>query len=323
MRKMQVLGTGHYVPDRIVENSYFRDELKLDTSDEWIRGRVGVVQRRFVAAEQATSDLATEAALRALKNARLEAKDINLIIVSTVSPDMFVPSTACIVQRNLGAKNAAAFDLNGSCSGFVYALETASLFLQNPEMSKILVIGADASTRLIDFKDRSTCVFFGDGAGAIIIGRTEESRGILASSLHTYGAPELVNVPAGGSRQRFSEEGAYFLRMDGRAVWNFAVEELPRMVQEVMAKAKMNVNEIDLLIPHQANSNIIDDSLTKLGLPVQRAFMNIHKYGNTMSASIPLAFNEAMEQGLCRPGKIVFLAGFGAGLTSGGILLRM
>ena len=169
----------------------------------------------------------------------------------------------------------------------------------------------------------STCVFFGDGAGAVVIGRTEESKGILASSLHTYGAPELVNVPAGGSRQRFSEEGAYFLKMDGRAVWNFAVEELPRIVQEVMAKAKMNITEIDLLIPHQANSNIIDDSLATLGLPAQRTFMNIHKYGNTMSASIPLAFSEAMEQGLCRPGKIVLLAGFGAGLTSGGILLRM
>ena len=154
MRKMKILGTGHYIPDRIVENSYFKEELKLDTSDEWIRARVGVVQRRFVSAKQATSDLATEAAVSALKNARLEPKDINLIIVATVSPDMFVPSTACIVQRNLGAKNAAAFDLNGSCSGFVYALETASLFLQNAEMNNVLVIGADASTRLIDFDDR-------------------------------------------------------------------------------------------------------------------------------------------------------------------------
>jgi 3-oxoacyl-[acyl-carrier-protein] synthase-3 len=304
------LGTGKSVPERVIDNTHFSQELGLDTTPEWIENRIGIVARHW-AVDESSTDLAVGAATAALEQAHLEPNDIDLVVVATSTPDFTMPATACLVQGRLGAERALALDIVNACAGFVYAFDAATRYLQSGDIRHALVVGVDRGSRLVDPRERSTSVFFGDGAGATVIGRSGAGR-VLASKLHSQGTSEPLSVPVGGT-----------MTMDGKAIWNFATEVLPSTVRELCALAGVSVDEIKLLVPHQANRNILASAAATLGLPLDRVAVNIDRYGNTLAASIPIALDEALAAGRAKPGDIVALAGFGAGLAWGGLLLQL
>jgi 3-oxoacyl-[acyl-carrier-protein] synthase-3 len=299
----------------------------VDTSDEWIRTRTGIAQRHILADDETTSSLATHAARQALAQADLPADQLDLIIVATCTPDYLLPSTACLVQEALGAKNAAAFDLGAVCSGFMYALVTASQFVQTGNYRNVLVVGAESLSRFLNFKDRTTCVLFGDGAGAVVLQANEAPAGVLSFVLNAQGSgADLIKIPAGGSaapgmRGSLAEE-EYYIHMSGGVVYQFAVRTMGEDSANAGRKAGLALDDIDLIIPHQANIRIIEAVSRRLDFPMDKFFVNIDRMGNTSAASIPMALCEAVAAGRIRPGANVVFVGFGSGLTSGATVVR-
>ena len=320
-----ILATGSYLPERVVTNHDL--EKTMETSDEWIVSRTGIKARRVAAENEATSDLAFEAAKRALEAAGVAAAELDLIIVATVSPDMAFPSTACLVQAKLGAHKAAAFDISVACSGFVYGLSIAEQFITNGVYKKALVIGAETLSRFISWEDRKTGMLFGDGAGAAVLGETETDGGILAIDIGADGnGAALLSVPAGGSRQPASEltveERLHLIQMDGSEVFKFAVRVMGESAVRALTKASLSSADIALLVPHQANIRIINSAVKRLGLPSEKVMINVDCYGNTSAASIPIALDEAVKGGRVQKGDIVVLCGFGAGLSWGSAVVK-
>lgn len=313
-----ILGIGSFVPEKVMTNKDL--EKIVDTNDEWIVDRTGIRERRIADADTATSDLATKAAERALAHAGVQASELDLIIVATATPDMFFPSVACLVQANLKATKAAAFDLAAGCSGFVYGMVTGSQFIKAGLYKKVLVIGAETLSRILDWSDRNTCVLFGDGAGAVVLGETQPGCGILGVHLGADGAGgDLLKLPAGGSRIPASSESVsqrlHFVHMDGNEVFKFAIKVMGEAAIAALEDAGLKPSEVDCLIPHQANIRIIQSAAKRLKLPMDKVFVNVDKYGNTSAASIPLALEEAVHSGRVKNNDTVVLVGFGAGLT--------
>lgn len=305
-----LLGTGSSLPPQIIPNSYFVDSLGLDTTAAWIESRTGILRRRFAAPQVTASALATDAAHNALEQAGTAAEELDLIIVATSTPDYTMPSTACLVQRELGATNAMAFDLSNACAGFVFALDAAIRYLQT-DFTNALVIGVDLGSRLVDPQERTTSVFFGDGAGAVVL--SSNGPGIVrASCLHSRGDHQSLNVPVGGE-----------MTMDGRAIWDFAVDVLPATFRELCANGGITTDDVALLVPHQANLRILRTAAHALDFPMDRVAVNLHEYGNTLAASVPIALDESLRSGQAGPGDHVMLISFGAGLAWGGSLLTL
>ncbi|WP_283214762.1 beta-ketoacyl-ACP synthase III [Paenibacillus sp. HWE-109] len=315
-----VLGTGKYVPERILTNQEL--ETMVETNDEWIVSRTGIRERRIAAEGQATSDLCYEASLIAMASAGITADQLDLIIVATITPDMSFPSTACVLQEKLGAKKAAAFDLSAACSGFVYGLANASNFIATGTYKYALVIGADCLSRITDYTDRNTCILFGDGAGAVVIGEVPEERGFKSFELGADGTGgPLLKIEGGGSRnpatQSSIDQRLHYIYMAGAEVFKFAVRIMGNAADEALRKAGWEKADIDLLVPHQANMRIIQASLNRLELTDDKCMINLDKYGNMSAASIPVALAEAAEQGRLNEGDRIVLVGFGGGLTWG------
>ncbi|MDR9854497.1 beta-ketoacyl-ACP synthase III [Paenibacillus sp. VCA1] len=324
LRPVGIIGTGMYVPEKVLTNADL--EKMVDTNDEWIVSRTGIRERHIAADDQATSDLCYEAAVKALESAGMTADQLDLIIVATITPDTFFPSTACILQDKLGAKKAAAFDLSAACSGFVYGLATASNFIGSGMYNNALVIGADCLSRITDYTDRNTCVLFGDGAGAVILGEVPEGRGFQSFDLGAEGAGgTLLKLEAGGSRMPASVETVegkkHYIYMNGREVFKFAVRVMNTATGDVLKKAGKTKEDIDLFVPHQANIRIIQSAMERLELSESKVVINVDKYANTSAASIPLALVEAAEQGRIKEGDCVLMVGFGGGLTWGASVL--
>ncbi|MEQ1891713.1 MAG: beta-ketoacyl-ACP synthase III [Planctomycetota bacterium] len=320
-----IAGTGSYVPERVVPNTYF--EKLVDTSDEWIRQRTGIEERRFAADDQATSDLSVEAGKRALEAAGIKAEELDLIIVGTLTPDYLLPSTACLVQDRLGATKAGAFDVNAACTGFLTALHTGEAFIAAGRAKRVLVIGAEKLTSFVDFTDRTSCIIFGDAAGAAVLmphdecGQGEILRTTLGADGKGY---DFIHMPGGGSRKPPShetiEKREHYIRMRGRDVFRFAVTYMGEMVRQMMEG--YSSDEIGLVVPHQVNKRIIEAALERLDIPPEKVVVNIEKYGNSSAATVPLALDEAVRAGRLEKGKLAVLVAFGAGLTWGGTLVR-
>ena len=313
-----IIGIGTYVPEKIMTNKDL--EKMVETSDEWIVERTGIRERRIASPETATSDLATRAAEKALADAGITAEEIDLIIVATATPDMFFPSVACLVQANLKATHAAAFDLAAGCSGFVYGIVTGSQYIKAGLYKKILVIGAETLSKILDWTDRNTCVLFGDGAGAAVLAEADSGYGILGAQLGADGSGgDLLKLPAGGSRNPASAETVsqrmHFVHMNGNEVFKFAVKVMGEAAIKALENAGLNASDVDCLIPHQANNRIIQSAAKRLKVPMDKVMVNVDKYGNTSAASIPIALEEAVHGGKIKKGDIVVLVGFGAGLT--------
>lgn len=322
----KVVATGGRVPDRIVKNTFF--EYLVEDADSWIFSRTGIRERRFAAEDEATSDLATSAALQALDAGKIDPLDLDCIIVSTSTPDMILPPTACMVQKNIGAANAFAFDMNAVCSGFVYAVETADNFIKSGKYHKVLVIGADCYSKILDMQDKTTCPLFGDGAGALILEASEEPRGILTTHVASDGSRwDLIQVPSSGSRKPITAETIALrentFKMAGRSVYTFATDVIPKLIAGVTEKAGIEPGDLDFIIPHQANSRIIDVITKKTGIPAEKILLNLDRYGNTAAASVGLALDENLRGGVIREGNLVLIMGFGGGLSWGGILFRI
>ena len=320
-----VVGWGNYVPRRILTN----DDLSqmVDTSDEWIRTRTGICERRLAEDGEATASLAIQAARQALEVAGLGPSQLDLIVVATVTSDYLFPATACLVQDALGASRAVAFDLSAGCTGFVYGLSVAAHLLSAGVYGTALVIGAETLSRITNWADRNTCVLFGDGAGAVVLQAGENEGGVLATALGADGSGgDLLHVPAGGSRMPASHrtvaEGLHFVQMKGREIFRFAVRIIPAATRQVLEKAGLSLADLNLLIPHQANQRIIEAAVRALDVPPEEVYSNLERYGNTSAASIPIALSEAAEEGLIQPGSLVVCVGFGAGLTWGAAAIR-
>jgi len=325
LRNAGIIGTGSCLPDKIVTNQDM--EKIVDTTDEWIRTRTGISERRMTDENTATSDLATVAALRALENANISPEEIDLIIVSTVTPDMMFPSTACIVQKNIGAVNAAAFDLEAACAGFLYGLAIADSLVRAGNFNKILVIGAETLTKIVDFTDRNTCVIFGDGAGAAIVSEVPEGYGIMSTYIGADGSGgDLLKLPAGGSRIPASAESLqnrlHYVKMDGKEVFKFAVKIMGDAAEAALEKCGLTKEDVDFFIPHQANIRIIEASVKRLKVSNDKVYKNLDKYGNMSSASVAVAIDEASRKGLLKDGDTIVLVGFGGGLTWGAAVLK-
>ncbi|NTU41699.1 MAG: ketoacyl-ACP synthase III [Nitrospirales bacterium] len=325
MLKARIIGTGSYVPERILTNHDLANIV--DTSDEWITERTGIKERRIAGESQATSDLAYEASKAALKSAGLKAKDIDLIIVATVTGDMPIPSTACLVQNLLDAKRAAAFDINAACSGFVYGLSVAESFIKAGTAKRVLLIGAETLSKFTDWQDRTTCVLFGDGAGAVVLEASQGDHGIISTKIHSDGSIwDLLSVPAGGSRNPSSHETVdkrlHAIRMKGNETFKVAVRTLESLVVETLKENHLEPSQLAALIPHQANQRIIQATAQRLGLSMDKVVMNLDRYGNTSAASIPIALDEAVRIGRVREGDYVLLEAFGGGLTWASSLIR-
>lgn len=313
-----IIGIGSYVPEKVITNADL--EKTIDTSDSWIVERTGIRERRVVAEGQATSDLATIAAERALADAGVNAEELDLIIVATVTPDMVFPSVACLVQNNLKAVNAAAFDLTAVCSGFMYALVTGTTFIQTGMYKKILIIGAEALSTITDWTDRNTAILFGDGAGAAVLAEVPEGFGVLGVHLGAEGAGgDLLKMPAGGSRLPASADTVaqrlHYTRMDGNEVFKFAVKVMGEAVKQALEMANLTSDDITYLVPHQANIRIIQSAAKRVGMPMDKVVVNVDKYGNTSAASIPIALDEAVKTGKIKKGDTIAMVGFGGGLT--------
>jgi 3-oxoacyl-[acyl-carrier-protein] synthase-3 len=326
LRRAKITAVSHYLPERRVTNQDL--QKTVDTSDEWIVTRTGIRERRIVGKGQATSDLGAAAAKRLLEQRGIDASEIDLIIVATVTPDMFFPATACLVQTKIGAQKAWGFDLSGACSGFVYALATGAQFISTGAHKKVLVIGADVMTSIIDFQDRATCVLFGDGAGAVLLEPAEEGeRGIIDFILRCDGSGgHFLYMPAGGSLNPASPETIakkmHYVHQDGRNVFKFAVRGMAEISEEIMVRHGLTAADLKLYIPHQANLRIIQSAVEKMGLHESQVAVNIDRYANTTAGTIPICLSEAFENKQIKSSDLILLASFGAGFTWGSLLLR-
>lgn len=321
--KSHIIGTGICVPDRIFTNNDL--EKLVETSDEWIVSRTGIRERRRANASEASSDLAYIAAKHALKNAGIKPDLVDLILVATATPDMLFPSTACLIQGRLGLKNVPAFDLSAVCTGFIYGLSTADAFIKSDAYKTILLVGVDTLTKFIDYKDRSTCVIFGDGAGAVVIKATKEEKGIIGSRLYADGSKwDYIHLPGGGSRipSYKSKKESYYLKMNGRDTFRVAVRGLEQAIVELIKQCRISISDVDIVIPHQANIRIIETLARKLNYPMENIFVNIAKYGNTSAASIPIALHEAVIAKKIKHNDLILLTAFGSGLTWGASLIK-
>ena len=321
----RITGTGSYAPKKVITNHDL--EKLVDTSDEWITERTGIKERRIAEKGQSTSDLAYEAAHKALKAAKLTAQELDLILVATTTPDMIMPSLGCMVQEKLGAKNAVAFDLYAACSGFIYGLSVANAFIRSETYRNILLIGAESLSRFVDWEDRTTCVLFGDGAGAVVLQRHAGKRGGLSTQLHSDGSlGNLLNIPAGGALHPATHDTVrkrmHFIKMKGNETFKAAVRALESAVQEALEHNKVKPEEIDFLVPHQANLRIIQAMAQRLNMSMEKVVLTLPKYGNTSAASIPMALDEAVRDGRIRENHLLLLEAFGGGLTWASALLR-
>jgi 3-oxoacyl-[acyl-carrier-protein] synthase-3 len=326
VRRAKITAVSHYLPERRVTNKDL--EKFVDTSDEWIFERTGIRERRFAEKGQATSDLGAAAAKRLCEKRGLDPMEIDLIIVATVTPDMFFPSSACLVQTKIGAKKAWAFDLSGACSGFLYALTTAAQFITTGAHKKVLVVGADVMTSIIDFQDRATCVLFGDGAGAVLVEPAEEGeRGIIDFILHSDGhGGQFLYMPGGGSLNPPSletvEKKMHYVHQDGKNVFRYAVRGMAEVSHEMLSKHGLSANDLKLYIPHQANLRIIEAAADRMGLAKSQIAINIDRYANTTAGTIPICLSEAVESKQIKQNDLILMASFGAGFTWGSLLLR-
>ncbi len=325
MIRARIKATGSYVPEKILTNLDL--EKIVDTSDDWITERTGIKERRIADPKQAASDLAYEASKAALKNAGLKAKDIELIVVATVTGDMPLPATACILQGRLDAKRAAAFDINAACSGFIYGLSVARSFIAAGAYKRALVVGTEVLSKFTDWKDRTTCVLFGDGAGAAILEATSEERGILSTRLHSDGSMwDLLHTPGGGSRYPTStvtiRKRLHYIKMKGNETFKIAVRTLEALILETLEDNKLKSSQLSLIIPHQANLRIIQATAKRIGIPMEKVVVNLDRYGNTSAASIPIALDEAVRAGKVRDGDYILLEAFGGGLTWASALMK-
>ena len=323
--KARIIGTGSYLPEKVLTN--FDLEKMVDTNNEWIVARTGIEERHIAAEGQTTSDMATEAARKALAMAGVAVEDIDLIVVGTITGDYPWPATACIVQANLGAQNAYAYDLSAACSGFLYALSAAADYVNARPGSKAVVIGAETLSRIVDWSDRNTCVLFGDGAGAVVLESQEGESGILSSHLHSDGNfLELLYQPGFGSKYPSSEDGIAeklpYLKMQGNEVFKVAVRSLTDVSNEALRANGFSSADLKLFIPHQANRRILEATAKRLKLKTEQTFVNVHKYGNTSGATIPIALDEANQQGMFQKGDLLLTAAFGGGFTWASSLIR-
>jgi 3-oxoacyl-[acyl-carrier-protein] synthase-3 len=321
-----IAGTGSYVPARVLTNAEL--ETLVDTSNEWIVERTGILQRRIAAENESTSSMAIEAARRACQNAAFNPQDLDLIIVATCTADYPLPATACLVQDALGARRAGAFDLEAACSGFLYATSLASAAIGSGQHRNVLVVGAETLSRIVDYKDRGTCILFGDGAGAALFRPNVEGAGVLHCKLGADGGQaQMLRVPAGGTKLPPSAETVaqrlHYLQIEGRKVFRFATTVFIELVEEAMRACNLAKEDVSLIVPHQVNERIIEAAIKKLDLPPEKFFVNIQKYGNTSAASVPIALDEARRQGRLRRGDVAILLAFGAGLTWGSAVVRM
>ncbi len=324
MQEAGILGLGCYLPPKKITNSDL--EKIVDTTDEWITTRTGIKERRMASSEVASSDLGLEAAMAAINDAGLKPEDIDLIITATVTPDMLFPATACIIQDKIGARNTAAFDINAACTGFVFGVIIAQQFVNAGIYTHVLVVGTEKLTSIVDWQDRSTCVLFGDGAGACVIGRSKDKR-ILSSFMGADGSGgDLLKVPAGGSRLPATAETVkdklHFLKMEGNEVFKIAVRIMTKAANQAVTKTGLKCSDIDLLIPHQANIRILMAVAKRLGLPEEKIFLNIEKYGNVSAASTAIALVEASQQKRIKKGDNIVLVAFGGGLTYGATVIK-
>jgi len=321
-----ILGTGSELPSKVLTNAAL--EKMVDTSDEWITTRTGIKERRILEEGKSNADMAYHAAVRALKSAGMEAKDLEAIIMGTVTPDYPFPSSACVLEDMLGVRKAFSFDVNAACSGFLNALAVADSFIQTGMIRNALVVGSDALSRLLNWKDRTTCILFGDGAGAVVVGASRDGdRGILSTRLRTDGSyAKTLYVPAGGSLKPASPEtvqrNEHTITMNGKEVFKVAVRAMEEISREALEAAGVGVEELSLVIPHQANRRIIAALAERLGVPMERVVVNLDRYGNTSAASVPVALDEARREGRIRPGDLVLLNAFGAGFAWGAAVIR-
>ena len=317
-----ITGWGMAVPEKVLTN----DDLSkiVETNDEWIRSRTGIRERRVAGEGQSSATLAADAAVRALDMANLKPTELDLVIVSSSSPEHIFPSTASLVQDRIGATKAGAFDLSAACTGFIYALNMGAQAIRSGSVKSVLVIGTETLSRLVDWTDRNTCILFGDGAGAFVLQADERPGGVLSSVLHSDGSGgDLLSLPAGGSKLPTTadtvRDGLHFIQMDGKGVFRFATRVMARATKDAIEKAGLTLDDLDLVIPHQANMRIIDAAARGLKMPMEKFMVNLDRYGNTSTASIPIAAVEAAESGRLKPGDTVVFVGFGAGLTWGAL----
>ena len=325
--RAEIAGTGMFLPNKVLTNADL--EKTLDTSDEWIRSRTGIHERRIAGDGESSSTLAIQAGKMALDSAKILPNELDLVIVCTSTPDILFPATACFVQDGLGAINAAAYDISAVCSGFVFGLSIAEQYIKSGRYCHVLIIGSETNSRIVDWSDRSTCILFGDGAGAIVLKKNELSKpeGVLSTHIHSDGGKsDLIIVPGGIGKKTISQEAIdkkeYFIHMSGNATFKVAVKRMVEVSREALDFNELSVEDVSLVLPHQANRRIIDAVTEKLGIPPEKIFINIEKYGNTSSASIPIAMHEAREAGLIKPGCLTLLVVVGAGLTWGAALIR-
>lgn len=325
MNKVQVIGTGSYVPSKVVSNNDL--SCIVDTSDEWISSRTGIKERRISEGED-TSDMASKAALKAIENAGIKVEDIDLIIVGTATPDSFIPSTACIVQSNIKAVNATCFDISAACSGFVYGLDIATQFIRTGSCKTVLVIGAETLSKVLNWEDRNTCVLFGDGASAAIL-RVSDVEGILSIYRGSDGSKgkALISdaIPVRNpyvSKESLDKQVDATIRMDGREIFKFAVKIIAQGVEKLLEDANCSLGDIKYIVPHQANSRIIESAAKKLGISEEKFYLNLHAFGNTSAATIGLALDEMVQNNLLERGDKILLIGFGGGLTYGGLIIE-
>lgn len=324
-RPVSVTGVGYYVPAKVLTN--YDLEKMVETSDDWITSRTGIKERRIAAADEFTSDLAAKAALRAMKMAGISADQIDLIIVATITPDMPFPSTACLVQQKIGARRCAAFDIEAACSGFIYGLEIGQQFIMSRTYDTVLVVGAEKLSTIVDWKDRNTCVLFGDGAGAVVLQNRPNTHGLLTAVMGADGSKaDLLSMPGGGSRCPATMDSVnarlHFLRMDGKETFKNAVQAMLTAAQEALRRCEIDISQIKCVIPHQANRRIIDAVGERLGVGPEQVYVNLDRYGNTSAASVAIALGEAVASGRINRGDLVLLVVFGAGLTWGAAVIE-
>jgi len=324
-RTCSISGVGSYLPSKVLTNGDL--EKMVDTSDEWITSRTGIKERRLAAQDEFTSDLATQAALKAMTNAGITAEQIDLIIIATITPDMPFPSTACLVQRKIGAVRAAAFDIEAACSGFIFGLEIAQQFIMSRTYDTVLVVGAEKLSSIVDWTDRNTCVLFGDGAGAAVLQNRPEAHGLLTAVMGSDGQKsDLLFMPGGGSRCPATAESVssrmHYLRMEGKETFKNAVQAMQTAAEEALHRCEIDISRIKCIIPHQANRRIIDAVCERLGAKPEQLFVNLHKYGNTSAASVAIALDEAVQSGQVQRGDLILMIVFGAGLTWGAAVIE-
>lgn len=314
----KILGTGSYLPAKVLSNQDL--EQMVDTSDEWIVARTGIKERRIVKDNETSSDMAYNAAIKAIEHAKIDKSQIDLILVATSSPDVIFPATACLIQKKLELANIPAFDLQAACTGFLYAITTADAYIKSGIVKTVLVVGVDTVSRFINYQDRNTCVLFGDGAGAVILSRSSEE-GIICNELHADGsADEILHTK--GHIYNGSVKGSPYLWMDGKAVFKIAVRSLAEVATSILSKSGYQANQIDWFIPHQANLRIIESTANHLGISMEKVVVTVDKHGNTSAASVPLALDSAVKSGKIKRGDLLLLEGVGAGFTWGASLIR-